>query len=451
MSTIPQPVRLNALLARLGLCSVGEADRFLEQGLVLLNGAVTSKKIVQIQEVCALDLAPRAKAIQTNKTTLVLHKPINYATFSGGEQSSSMGPGAPAKNGRLRFPSLRKLLLRENNVELCAPAVLKTHWEEVRRTNGGEEQQGGAHQNFFRAARARQKKKSVFNPSQLKDLYVADAALDASSSGLIVLTQDGRVASRLAGRTVGGGARPVGMEEVSGADQHPGAAAAGQDVAGDSFGETSAEVDASGRGPGEGDDDRMTRAVDEGFENAGDGEKIEEEDELERANALFASMGPNVVSFDMGTTSSSSRSVKDPSRTCQPPRPPANTAPSDPALRGDHLLATNMPPLEREYHILATQRVFDSSLSILKAPLNLRGLSLPRLETVRRMGPQKLAIVTAGGQDHVVTTTKVLRKMCALAGVEVESIQRVRIGKLSIADLPVGKWRVLARPMAEIF
>ena len=33
--------------------------------------------------------------------------------------------------------------------------------------------------------------------------------------------------------------------------------------------------------------------------------------------------------------------------------------------------------------------------------------------------------------------------MCELVGLKVEALQRIRIGKVHLADLPYGKWRYL--------
>ena len=36
-----------------------------------------------------------------------------------------------------------------------------------------------------------------------------------------------------------------------------------------------------------------------------------------------------------------------------------------------------------------------------------------------------------------------IRRMCELVGLEVVGLKRVRIGQISLSDLPVGQWRYL--------
>jgi 23S rRNA pseudouridine2604 synthase len=36
-----------------------------------------------------------------------------------------------------------------------------------------------------------------------------------------------------------------------------------------------------------------------------------------------------------------------------------------------------------------------------------------------------------------------IRRMCELVGLKVTGLKRVRIGKVKLGDLPVGKWRYL--------
>lgn len=141
-------VRLNLALTRLGLCSRGEADEFIRKGLVLLNGVpntasdVRQKSLLVDLASTQLNLSPRAQHIQESKKTLILNKPIYYSAY-------------PSETRPDDFPPARKLLRPEN--KSCG---------------------------------------KLLDPAKLRKLVVADA-LDSMMSGLLVFTQDGRVASRL--------------------------------------------------------------------------------------------------------------------------------------------------------------------------------------------------------------------------------------------------------------
>lgn len=141
----PEKVRLSKLMAAQGLCSRREADAYIERGWVFVDGERVSELGTKIYPHQRITLARAAAAEQTARVTFLLNKPVGYV-------SAQPEPGyKPA-------------------VTLIAGA---TRWSEDR---------------------APQR----FHPSQLKGLAPA-GRLDIDSQGLLVLTQDGRVARQLVG------------------------------------------------------------------------------------------------------------------------------------------------------------------------------------------------------------------------------------------------------------
>ncbi len=137
-------VRLNKRLAELGLCSRREADEWIERGWVRVNGQVAVMGLkVSAQDQVAVDR--RADAAQAERVTILLHKPMGYVS---GQAEDGHQPAVTLVNAR-------------------------SHW---------------------RGDASRQR----FTPTQLRGLAPA-GRLDIDSVGLLVLTQDGRVARQLIG------------------------------------------------------------------------------------------------------------------------------------------------------------------------------------------------------------------------------------------------------------
>ncbi|MDR1969675.1 MAG: rRNA pseudouridine synthase, partial [Burkholderiaceae bacterium] len=141
-------VRLNKRLADLGLCSRREADEWIEHGWVRVNGAVG----VMGQKVTAQDnvtVDRHANAAQAARVTILLHKPVGYVS---GQAEDGHQPAVTLIDAR-------------------------NHWRgDATRTRFG----------------------TRFAPAQLRGLAPA-GRLDIDSTGLLVLTQDGRVARQLIG------------------------------------------------------------------------------------------------------------------------------------------------------------------------------------------------------------------------------------------------------------
>lgn len=91
--------------------------------------------------------------------------------------------------------------------------------------------------------------------------------------------------------------------------------------------------------------------------------------------------------------------------------------------------------IEKEYHVTVTGDV-EKALPILRGRLELDGQVLAPAR-VEILAPQRLQVVIHQGKNRQV------RRMCALAGLEVTRLVRVREGGLLLGSLPRGKWRRL--------
>lgn len=138
------PVRLNKRMADLGLCSRREADDWIARGWVTVNGqpAAMGTKVGPSDRV---EVDRRAGEQQQQRVTVLLHKPVGYVS-------------GQAEDGH------------EPAVVLVQP---RNHWRE-------------------------DPSPQRFSPPQLRGLAPA-GRLDIDSVGLLVLTQDGRVARQLIG------------------------------------------------------------------------------------------------------------------------------------------------------------------------------------------------------------------------------------------------------------
>jgi 23S rRNA pseudouridine2604 synthase len=140
--------RLNKRMAELGLCSRREADDWISKGWVRVNGEVAPMGL-QVAPDARIEVDPRARGQQQQQVTILLNKPMGYVS---GQAEDGHEPAV--------------VLVQERN-----------HWK-------GD------------AAKLR------FAPTQLRGLAPA-GRLDIDSIGLLVLTQDGRVARQLIGEDSG--------------------------------------------------------------------------------------------------------------------------------------------------------------------------------------------------------------------------------------------------------
>lgn len=138
--------RLSKRISELGLASRREADEWIEHGWVQVNGKVIDQLGARVSPNDLIDIDPQARQHQAQRVTIVLHKPIGYVS-------------AQAEDGH---PPAIQLIDAAH------------HW------------QGDG-------------SKVHFNRAHLKHLAPA-GRLDIDSTGLLVLTQDGRIAKHLIGQ-----------------------------------------------------------------------------------------------------------------------------------------------------------------------------------------------------------------------------------------------------------
>ena len=140
-----EKIRLSKLMSEQGVCSRREADRYIELGWVFVDGFQVSGLGTKIYPTQRIQLNKIAQAQQKNLITILLNKPIGYVS------------GQP----ELGYQPAVVLIKPENqfNPEQATKRFLRLH---------------------------------------LKNLVPA-GRLDIDSQGLLVLTQDGRIAKRLIG------------------------------------------------------------------------------------------------------------------------------------------------------------------------------------------------------------------------------------------------------------
>jgi 23S rRNA pseudouridine2604 synthase len=151
-----EQVRLSKLMAQRGLCSRREADVYIERGQVRVDGVPVTVLGTKVFPNQRIELDERAHINQSQQVTILLNKPYGYVSSQ------------PEKD----YPAAMELLKPEN---LWAedPSGIR------------------------------------FEPVHLKGLAPA-GRLDIDSQGLLVMTQDGRVARQL----IGEDSEPVEKEYV---------------------------------------------------------------------------------------------------------------------------------------------------------------------------------------------------------------------------------------------
>jgi 23S rRNA pseudouridine2605 synthase len=93
--------------------------------------------------------------------------------------------------------------------------------------------------------------------------------------------------------------------------------------------------------------------------------------------------------------------------------------------------------VEKVYVVRTLGEVSDDALSRLRAPLTLEdGYTVQAVKIGRGIGGGIEVTIRQGRNRQV-------RQMCALCGIEVSRLTRVREGTLRLGDLPSGQWRYL--------
>lgn len=92
--------------------------------------------------------------------------------------------------------------------------------------------------------------------------------------------------------------------------------------------------------------------------------------------------------------------------------------------------------IEKEYLVRVRGGITRTKLATLRGPLELDGRTL-RPVVITQLGEDRLRFVMREGRKRQI------RRMCQLVGLEVTSLQRLRIGNVRLGRLPLGKWRHL--------
>ncbi|MEY3979519.1 MAG: hypothetical protein RLZZ375_948 [Pseudomonadota bacterium] len=140
-----EPLRLSKRMSELGLCSRREADEWIAKGWVRVDGQVISELGSKVLPHQKISIEKQAQAQQAKRVTVLLNKPMGFVS---GQAEDGYKPA----------------------FTLVSP---ETRWSE-------------------------DTSPTQFSSSQLKSLVPA-GRLDIDSVGLLVLTQDGRIAKQLIG------------------------------------------------------------------------------------------------------------------------------------------------------------------------------------------------------------------------------------------------------------
>jgi 23S rRNA pseudouridine2604 synthase len=99
--------------------------------------------------------------------------------------------------------------------------------------------------------------------------------------------------------------------------------------------------------------------------------------------------------------------------------------------------------LDKEYLVRVAGSVTDKKIAMLRHGLMLDGRLLKPAK-VERIEPLRLRFTLIEGRNRQI------RRMCELVELEVTDLLRVRIGPLSLGDLPEGRWRALTQEERDL-
>lgn len=141
-----EPLRLSKRMSELGLCSRREADEWISKGWVRVDGKVVAELGSKVLPHQKITIERQAAAEQSRRVTILVNKPVGYVS---GQAEDGYQPAM--------------VLVKPEN-----------RWSEDRAA-------------------------TTFERAQLRSLVPA-GRLDIDSTGLLILTQDGRIAKQLIGQ-----------------------------------------------------------------------------------------------------------------------------------------------------------------------------------------------------------------------------------------------------------
>lgn len=104
-------VRLSKLMSEKGICSRREADEYISQGLVRVDGEIISELGTKVSPNARISLETKALQQQKNLVTIILNKPIGYVSAQP-QPGSGYEPAIRLVNDRNQFGNQKKILQR---------------------------------------------------------------------------------------------------------------------------------------------------------------------------------------------------------------------------------------------------------------------------------------------------------------------------------------------------
>ncbi|KAL7557904.1 hypothetical protein ACA910_009219 [Epithemia clementina (nom. ined.)] len=334
---------LNKYMAHKGLCSRREADKYLEKGWVLLNGIIPTKeqsmtRIDPNDPNLVVELTSKAAMDQAQRCTILLHKPLGVVSCQ--PESKEQTPAVTLLTADRQYHGTNYRNHAHSSSSSSSPPPSRQHGNNNNENNWKD------------------------NPRKQKGWAVA-GRLDVNSSGLLILTQSGKVARELI--------RPNGDVEKEYLVRIP-----------------------------------LVRDLDHKIELLRQG--IYEK---------FSTTPPS--------TSSSSTMSRESMTSRSPPWSRYGQYDDDDDNEEDDTTPNQTQQRDPKQQQQQQQH---------QQQQNRDGVWL-RAKVVEQINDNQLRFVLTTGITHQI------RRMCDAVALPIQSIKRVRMGKIVLGDLPLGKWKYL--------
>ena len=115
-----EKIRLSKAMSQQGLCSRREADKYIEQGWVWVDGERITELGTKIHPWQDIKLDEAARTRQTSRVTILLNKPVGYVS---GQPEPGYRPAIQLVNQKSRFDGDETLqVFRAGHLKAMAPA-----------------------------------------------------------------------------------------------------------------------------------------------------------------------------------------------------------------------------------------------------------------------------------------------------------------------------------------